>query len=195
MDEIKELSDKHKLFVTEYVKNNCNASKAYKIVYPDITDGSARANSSELLTNPNIRDAVNKEIDRVLADKRELTLQVINEYKKIAFSDMSQYVDPITGENVINDDTEKAVIKSIQFDIIKNPNKDNPEYKEKFKFELYNKQNALDSISKLVLGLAERHEFTDNTDYTRQYELLENIRAKHKEKKTTPITDDTIKPE
>src|SRR4030042_811462 len=159
MDEIKELSDKHKLFVTEYAKNNCNATKAYMAVY-DVDSESARRLGSLLLTNIDIKDAVNKEIDRVLADKRELTLQVINEYKKIAFSNMSEYIDPITGKNVINDDTEKAVIKSIQFDIIKNPNKDNPEYKEKFKFELYNKQNALDSISKLVLGLAERHELT-----------------------------------
>ncbi|MDD5363602.1 MAG: terminase small subunit [Ignavibacteria bacterium] len=158
-EEIKELSDKHKLFVSEYVKNNCNATKAYMAVY-DVDSESARRLGSLLLTNIDIKAAVNKEIDRILSDKKELTLQVINEYKKIAFSDMSQYIDPMTGENVINENTEKAVIKSIQFDTVRNPNKDNPEYREKFKFELYNKQNALDSISKLVLGLSEKHELT-----------------------------------
>ncbi len=177
MDEVKELSDKHKLFVAEYVKNNCNASKAYKIVYPDVTDGSARANSSELLTNPNIRDAINKEIDKILNEKHDLTLQVINEYKKIAFADMKEYIDPKTGENVITEDTETGVIKSIQFDTVKKADReDKTEYREKFKFELYNKQAALDSIAKLVIGLSEKHEIElpDFTDATKSLTDLFN---------------------
>jgi phage terminase small subunit len=159
MEEIKELSDKHKLFVSEYVKNNCNATKAYMAVY-EVDNESARRLGSLLLTNIDIKAAVNKEIEKILNDKTELTLQVINEYRKIAFSDMKEYIDPVTGENVVNDNTDTSVIESIQFETVKNSNKENPEYREKYKFKLYNKQAALDSISKLVLGLSERHELT-----------------------------------
>lgn len=57
------------------------------------------------------------------------------------------------------------------------------------------KTNDILQFMKMSGKASEKHEIIDNTDYTRQYELLESIRAKHKEKKTTPITDDTIKPE
>jgi phage terminase small subunit len=176
MDEVKELSDKHKLFVAEYVKNNCNGMKAYKAVY-DVDNNTAKVNACKLLTDTNIKAAVNKEIERILADKTELTLQVINEYKKIAFSDMAEYIDPITGENVIDENTETGVIESIQFDTVKKADReDKTEYREKFKFKLYNKQAALDSIAKLVIGLSEKHEIElpDFTDATKSLTDLFN---------------------
>lgn len=157
MSKEKKLSDKHKLFCIEYVKNNCNAYKAYKAVYPESSDDAARSSSSDLLTKPNIRDEIDKKIDEILQNKKDLTLKVINEYKKIAFSDMKEYINPVTGESVVDEDTDTAVIKSIQYETIKS---DKDKIREKYKFELYNKQSALDSISKLVLGLSEKHELT-----------------------------------
>lgn len=168
-----ELSDKHKLFVAEYVKNNCNGTKAYMAVYPDCAYDSARVLASELLTNINIKSAINTEIERLLSDKLELTLQVVNEYKKIAFADMKQFIDPKTGESVIDEDTITEVIKSIQFDTVSS---EKGVRKEKFKFELYNKQAALDSISKLILGLAEKHQL-QNPDGSGLFDAyLKNLR-------------------
>lgn len=169
-----ELSDKHKLFVAEYIKNNCNAFKAYKATYPDTTDNAARVSASELLTNPNIREAIDDLIDEILNNKKDLTLQVLNEYKKIAFSDMKDFIDPQTGENVVEDDTDTSVIHSIQFETIRRENQ--KEDREKFKFKLYNKQAALDSISKLILGLAEKHQF-QNPDGSGLFDVyLKNLR-------------------
>lgn len=155
------LSDKHKLFIEEYISNNCNATKAYMAVY-NVDPESARREGSRLLSNVDIKTKINERIDEILADKKVLTMQVIDEYKKLAFSNISDYLDPLTWENIIDENTDTRAIESIQYDIIKYPNKENPETREKFKFKLYNKQSALDSISKLILGFAERHALTDS---------------------------------
>jgi phage terminase small subunit len=154
MNEIKELSDKHKLFVTEYVKNNCNGTKAYMAVY-DVDDKSARRAASLLLTNIDIKEAVNTEIDRVLADKQELALQIVNEYKKIAFSNISNILDPATGECLINENTDTSVLESVQVDTLK---RGEDATIDKIKYKLYNKLNALDSLAKLVVGFSEKHD-------------------------------------
>ena len=153
----KELSDKHKLFIAEYIVNNCNATKANCKVY-GVNEESGRREGSRLLSNVDIKAKIDEQIDEILADKKALALQVVNEYKKIAFSDLAEYIDPISGENVIDESTDTSIIESIQYETIRNANKDNPEYREKYKFKLYNKQSALDSISKLILGLSEKKE-------------------------------------
>lgn len=56
---MKELTDKQKIFVAEYVKD-FNGSRAYKVAYPNCkTDGTARTEASKLLAKPNIQQAVN----------------------------------------------------------------------------------------------------------------------------------------
>lgn len=41
------------LFLYEWLKNGCNATKAYKSLHPDITDGSARVLASRKLAKVN----------------------------------------------------------------------------------------------------------------------------------------------
>ena len=71
MDEEKELSDKHKLFIAEYVACNCNATRAYCNVY-GVNEESGRREGSRLLSNVDIKGAIDKEIERVLKELTEL---------------------------------------------------------------------------------------------------------------------------
>lgn len=50
-----ELSNKHKEFCDNYIKRHGNQTKAYLDTYPDSAENSARANSSRLITNDNIK--------------------------------------------------------------------------------------------------------------------------------------------
>jgi phage terminase small subunit len=160
MSKKKQLSDKRQLFIAEYIANNCNATKAYASVY-SVNEESARREGSRLLSNVDIKAEIDKEIDKILEDKKALALQVVNEYKKLAFSDIKNYINPITGENVINENTDTSIIESIQFDIVKKTDKeDKNEWREKFKFKLYNKQSALDSLSKFIIGFSEKHDLS-----------------------------------
>lgn len=144
-----ELSDKHKLFIAEYVANNCNATKAYQAVY-DCDYDTAMSNGHRLLRNAEIKAEVNKQINAILDDKEALALQVVNEYKKIAFSDISKFVDPVTGEPTATDETDTTVLKSIEFK--------HGEKTSSIKYKLHSKISALDALSKYVVGFTEKKE-------------------------------------
>lgn len=161
MNEVKELSEKHQLFVYEYINNKFNGVKAYMAVYGADYDTS-KVNASKLLTDANIRQFLDKAIDEsIMTDKKELAKRVIEEYKKIAFSDIKNLIDPGTGESNITDETDTSVIESIQFDTI---TREKETIVGKTKYKLYNKINALDSLSKFILGFAEKHEIDLNAD-------------------------------
>lgn len=149
---VKALSDKHKLFVVEYVAHNCNGTKAYMAVYNSDED-TARVNASKLLTNTNIKAAVKAKIDEILQDKSELALRIVNEYQKLAFSDIKDIVNPATGVTTISDETDTSVIESVHFgfDKLGNPVK---------KYKLHDKKGALDSLSKFVVGFSENVELS-----------------------------------
>ena len=72
----------HEAFCFEYMKNGFNATKAYMSVYPDTKGPSARASSSELLTNPNITIRI-AEIQDELAENWGIDIQeVVNSIKE-----------------------------------------------------------------------------------------------------------------
>lgn len=68
----KELSQAHKAFITEYMINGYNATQAYKKVYPKSTYEAARRSASDLLTNPDIKEAVAKEFDKKVMKREEV---------------------------------------------------------------------------------------------------------------------------
>lgn len=103
---VAKLTPKQKIFVDEYLVD-LNAARAYKIAYPKIKkDETARANSSRLLTNANIKDYIDKRMkDR---EKRtEITQdKVLQELANIAFSngaDFAKVVQKSYMEPVLDD--------------------------------------------------------------------------------------------
>ena len=57
------LSDRHKIFVKNYVACVGNGTRAYKETYPNVTTDTAKVNASKLLTNTNIKQAIQDEFD------------------------------------------------------------------------------------------------------------------------------------
>lgn len=84
---LKPLSDKERLFVTEYLID-LNATRAYRAVWPDTSYGSARTQSARLLAKVHIK----AEVRAAQADRRRRTRvtadKVVRELGRIAFADL-----------------------------------------------------------------------------------------------------------
>lgn len=77
------LTEKQKLFALEYLKD-LNAARAYKEVYTSCKkDSTARANSSELLTNTNIQNYIKEQIDGIKSEKIATAEEVMEYLTKV----------------------------------------------------------------------------------------------------------------
>jgi phage terminase small subunit len=149
-----ELTDKQKMFITEYLVNGFNATQA--AIKAGYSEDTAKQQGSRLLTNVDIRKAINDEINRALDDKRdELKTQVIAEYKKIALSDIKNILKYDQDGVVISpsDDVDTSVVSSVEIEqevvkIVGDVSISN----KKIKLKLYDKIKALEGLSK-YLGL------------------------------------------
>lgn len=84
MGKTTEPSVKAKRFLEEYVRNGFNATQAYKMAYPDASDTTARARSSEMLKDPKCVKYLREYIDS-LNVHRATPSAVINGICDIAF--------------------------------------------------------------------------------------------------------------
>jgi secreted Zn-dependent insulinase-like peptidase len=99
------LTDKHKLFVKAYIQNFAVGYKAYMQIYPKVTYESARALSTVLLANINVKNAIAEEYSRIWADKdteveKSKTYAMIH---NIGESDISDIVDMENGTLTVKD--------------------------------------------------------------------------------------------
>lgn len=70
------MTDKQKRFCDEYLID-CNATRAYKVAYPNVKkDEVAKANGSRLLTNANVKNYINEQLEKIesakIADAKEV---------------------------------------------------------------------------------------------------------------------------
>lgn len=157
-----ELTEKQKAFCREYIFE-WNATKSYRAAYPDVKDDNvAAAASSRLLSNVKIQ----KYIEEIQADLEKLAglsrFKVISEHMKLAFSSIAHlhntWIERKDFEALT--DEQKACIAEIDTKILKrfeteySAEKDDfvkvPIEVEYIKVKLYDKQKALDSISKML---------------------------------------------
>jgi phage terminase small subunit len=140
------LTDKQRLFIQNYLSNGFNATKA--ALEAGYSENTAKEIGYENLTKPHIRAAIDAEIDVLLANKKELTMQVIEELKLIAFSDIADYMDVESGEMKAELGNTRA-IESIQHDTMHIPGTDVKELR-KVKFKLHNKISGLDGLCRYL---------------------------------------------
>ena len=63
------MTDKQRKFCDEYLID-ANATRAYKAAYPHIkSDDAARACASRLLTNANIKNYIDEQLDKISSEK------------------------------------------------------------------------------------------------------------------------------
>jgi phage terminase small subunit len=151
-----ELTESQKHFCREWVYD-FNGSRAYKVAYPGVTDETARANASKLLTKDNVKDfckVLQENLEELAGISR---LKVLQEHQKLAFSSIAHlhdtWIERKEFESLTPD--QKACIAEITTQIRKTSviREGEPEQDvetEFVKLKLYDKQKALDSISKML---------------------------------------------
>lgn len=89
---IDKMSLPHRTFALEYVRTR-NASVAYSIAYPDAERSTCGTRSVELMKDPKIQSLI-KDYQDILAETHAVDAhRLIEELKKIAFSDVLDVVD------------------------------------------------------------------------------------------------------
>jgi phage terminase small subunit len=155
------LTEKNKIFCREYVFD-WNATRAYKIAYPKAGDLTARVEASKFLTKPNIQaycELIQKDLEKLCGISRA---KVLNEHLKLAYSSIAHlhntWIELKQFESLTKE--QKDCIAEIDTKIERkyfaeyDPDKENfikvPYDVKYIKIKLYDKQKALDSISKML---------------------------------------------
>jgi phage terminase small subunit len=148
-----DLTESNKVFCREYILD-WNGSRAYKVAYPNVTDGTARANASDLLTKPNIQayiESIQKDLEKTAGISR---LKVLNEHMKLAFNSIAHLHNTWVERKKFDELTEdqKSCIAEISTQVRTiMGNEDSESIQVEFvKIKLYDKQKALDSITKML---------------------------------------------
>lgn len=156
---LKPLTEKQKEFCREYIYD-WNAKRAYLVVYQNVkNDNVARANASRLLTNANIQayiTEIQKDLEKLSGISKKM---ILDEHKKLAFSSIAHlhmtWIKRVDFELLTEE--QKSCIAEIDTKIKteyeydpENPKERKPISVEYIKIKLYDKQKALESISKML---------------------------------------------
>ena len=169
------LKPKQEKFCNKYIECG-NASEAFRYSYSckNYTDKSIWEKASTLLSKVKVRSRID-ELQADLKSKSDITKErVLDEYSKIAFSNISHLHNTWVDRKKLEDLTEeqKCCIKSIQTRVkqlkggVKIPLESGsealiPMEELEVKIELYDKLRALDSITKMLgFDAPTKHELT-----------------------------------
>jgi phage terminase small subunit len=149
-----ELTQKIKTFCEEYIKDFNGTQAAIRAGYSKKT---ANEQAARLLANVSVQNHLSK-LKQKLSDRNEdLAQQVIDELKKIGFSNIQDYIET---ENEIKDLSTITRDKAASVESIKKTvtefggGDDSPTTKTSIQFKLYDKLSALEKIGR-HLGIFE----------------------------------------
>lgn len=169
----RKLTGKQRLFVSEYLKDLNATQAAIRAGYSEKT---AYRTGNDNLKKPQIQEAIREQMDAREARTLITADRVLKEYAKLAFSEITDYLDVATERVVVDWDTdpetgETVPIWEIKQLLILKDTKDIP--KEKLaaiqsikhgryglEFTLHDKKGSLDSIGKHLGMFIDRHEVT-----------------------------------
>jgi phage terminase small subunit len=156
---LKALNEKQKHFCREYVID-WDGTRSYLVAYPNVKNRAiAKAAASRLLTNVNLKKYISEIKDDLEMLCGVSKAMIVNEHKKLATSSIADLHDTwitrkefetLTKEQkdcIAEIDTK--IKTEFEFDP-DNPKDKKPITVEYVKVKLYDKQKALDSISKLM---------------------------------------------
>jgi phage terminase small subunit len=155
----KSLTQKQKKFCREYIYD-WNATRSYKVAYPNVkNDNVAAVNANRLLSYAKINqyiEDIQKDLEKLAGISR---MKVISEHMKMAFSSIAHLHNTWVLRKDFESltDEQKDCIAEIDTKIRieyeydpENPKEKKPIQVEYVKIKLYDKQKALDSISKML---------------------------------------------
>ena len=157
--ELRGLNERHRRFCEEYIYD-WNASRAYRVAYPNVKSITAGTNGNQLLKNTIIKayvEEVQKDIAKYVGISRA---RIAREYMKLAFNTIADLHNNWITRKEFSDLTadQKACISEIQTKVTKRNVGTNDEPiildVEEIKIKLYDKKGALDSLTRFF-GYAE----------------------------------------
>ena len=169
---VDDLNPKQARFVAEYLKD-LNATKA--AIRAGYSENSAYSIGSELLSKPEIQNAVSDAQAQAL-ERAELTAdRVLEEFRRLAFIDARSFFDDAGNLKPMKDLTPEQGAALASFEvIIKNAQAGDGATDTVHKIRLWDKTKALDSLAKrfgLLVekiehsgGLTLKHELPDDSD-------------------------------
>jgi hypothetical protein len=150
------LSDKHRLFVKNYIKHFGNGTKAYSDTYPTASYDTARAQSAILIAKHSIKQAIDEEYSIIYKNIRSETekAETYNLITALGKSEISQIINLDTGTVKINELSElppEALhsIQSIECNTKTSGRSDSPTIDEVVKVKLHPKLKALELRAKI----------------------------------------------
>lgn len=151
-----ELTDKQEKFCYEYCID-FNASQA--AIRAGYSENTARSIASQLLTKVNIQDKIKKLQDNLAETAGISRLKVLLEHQKLAFSSIAHlhntWIERKAFEELTDDqrtciaEIDTKIKTEYEYDP-ENPREKKPINVEYVRIKLYDKQKALDSISKML---------------------------------------------
>ncbi len=153
-------------FAVEYVKDGNGTRAAERAGY---SPKGAKVQASVLLTNTNVKEAIDQRKRELLAAAQVTPARIIQEYKKIAFTDLPDFIDckrlgKFTYEISIEDfksltADQRACLSGIE------------ETKDGVKIKLHDKTKALDALSRINAMFTDKVERVMSDDEVRAYAI------------------------
>ena len=122
-----------------------NATKAAERA--GYSKNTVRQIGAENLSKPVIREAIQERIKAILKDKEELTLKVIKEYERLAFADISEFIEYDSNKNIKVKSSKKVDTRPISM-VTESVNSKTGT--KTFKFQMHDKKAALDSLGRYL---------------------------------------------
>lgn len=167
--ELNGLNERHKRFCEEYIYD-WNASRAYRVAYPNATNLSAGQLGHKLLKNLKIKEYV-EEVQEDIAKYVGISrARVAKEYMKLAFNTIADLHNTWITRKKFSELTtdQKACISEIQTKVLKRNIGTDAEpdiiQVEEIKIKLYDKKGALDSLTRFF-GFAEPEKFAGSIEH------------------------------
>jgi phage terminase small subunit len=177
MGKKRKLTEKQKMFVVEYLVDLNATQAAIRAGYSEKT---AYRTGADNLKKPQIQAAIREQLEAREARTLITADRVLKEYAKLAFSDITDYLEVITERVVVDWDVnpetgEKVPIWEIKQLIVLRDTKDIPRDKLAaiqcikhgrygLEFTLHDKKGALDSIGKHLGMFVEKREVNLSTN-------------------------------
>lgn len=121
---MKELTEKQKLFCDEYLID-LNITRAYKAAYPSCkSDEAAASNGNRLIRNDKVKDYIAERI-KEREQRTEITQdQVLKELAKIAFANITDFVDIVETTSINYEYGEEETTKEVDIKATKDISQD-----------------------------------------------------------------------
>jgi phage terminase small subunit len=165
----KKLTSKQKMFVKEYLVDLNATQAALRAGYSEKT---AYRTGADNLKKPQIQEAIQQAMQK-REQRTEITAdKVLEEYAKLGFSDVSDYLEVVTERVLVDRTAEGEPISEIKQFVFMKDTKDIPpeklaaisevkQHKDgSISFKLHDKRGALDSIARHLGMFTERIEHT-----------------------------------